>query len=380
MADKIKSQTGGKEHEDSFEGDALARKEISDASRKKADGRDAEEFTKFLKRGSGRRDGEQAGSNAESEFGRTSSAHRNPGKGQVGSTPHAGYDTAGVGSQGKHTGGAIPGHSGQTIGTSTFPDPTGYSGTGAKGTLQFSHPWGRGHGAGNIPSTGHDVAGVGSQGKHAGGAIPGHAHGTVSDRVGGEFAQTQTERRQENYGQHDRVSAIQRESESRDAQLRRERERAEKEHVPTAPAARTGGDAILDSVKAQRISPASEEATNVIRNIGMEVAKRILATHEALNAKQEVRITLQDNTEISVTKEGKTLNVNFAPQSEEMAEILNLRSGDLRSQLMERLRDIDQIEVGIEYERPENYQRDGDGRSRGGRDQQQQEEDSEAQQ
>ncbi|MDR1413529.1 MAG: hypothetical protein LBI56_01140 [Puniceicoccales bacterium] len=122
------------------------------------------------------------------------------------------------------------------------------------------------------------------------------------------------------------------------------------------------GMKILDSLQMQRIEPSSAEAANVIKNLGIEVAQRIIASHEALNAKQEVRITLQESilkeTEVFITKDGKSLSVNFFTQSDESANILNHRSGELRMQLMEKLQDIDHIEIGVEQQESNDGQGD----------------------
>ncbi|MDR1401610.1 MAG: flagellar hook-length control protein FliK [Puniceicoccales bacterium] len=128
------------------------------------------------------------------------------------------------------------------------------------------------------------------------------------------------------------------------------------------------GMQILNNLQMQRIesASASAEAANVIKNLGVEVAEKIIASYEALNAKQEVRITLQENilkdTEISISKDGKSLNVNFVTQSDESASILNHRSGELRTQLMEKLHGIDHISIGVERQES-NENQSGDGRS-----------------
>jgi type III secretion system needle length determinant len=144
------------------------------------------------------------------------------------------------------------------------------------------------------------------------------------------------------------------------------------------------GNAILDTIQMRHIDPLSVEAAGIIKNLGVQVAEKIIATYEALNAKQEVRMTLQDSvlksTEVVISKNGGQLNVTFLTGSEESANILNYRSGDLRTQLMERLADVNNVEVEVEHQNAsDNQNSDGRSQNRFGGDQQQGEEDSEQQ-
>ena len=147
-------------------------------------------------------------------------------------------------------------------------------------------------------------------------------------------------------------------------------------------AQQVAGNVILDSIQAQRISQAaSEKAAAAIRDVGVQVAERIIATNEALNAKQEVRITIQNNilkdTEVFISKDGKQINVNFVTGASESAAILNQRSGELRSQLMENLKDVDYVEVNVEDQSGQNdNDQENGGNSRNQDNQQNEQEDN----
>jgi hypothetical protein len=135
----------------------------------------------------------------------------------------------------------------------------------------------------------------------------------------------------------------------------------------SASAGATQGVKILESLAMQRIEPQSQEAASVIKSLGVQVAEKIIASYEALNAKQEVRVTLQDSvlkdTEVLISKDGKAISVNFVTGSDESASILNHRSGELRMQLMEKLNGIDHIDIEIEHQNANDNQ-NNDGRSR----------------
>lgn len=129
------------------------------------------------------------------------------------------------------------------------------------------------------------------------------------------------------------------------------------------------GNVILNTIAAQRTYVEPTEAASTIRDIGVQVANEILATREALNAKQEVRIMLKDSvlkdTEVFVIKDGKSLSVSFVTGASESADILNQRSGDLRTQLMERLDDVDFVDIQVE----DNSQSNADNQNQDGRSQ-----------
>jgi hypothetical protein len=145
------------------------------------------------------------------------------------------------------------------------------------------------------------------------------------------------------------------------------------------------GNKILDGLQAQHIEPTSNEAASLIKEIGVQIAERIIATNEALGARQEVRVTLQESvlkdTEVIISKDGKSLNVTFVTGSGESADVLNYRSGELRAQLMERLNDVSNIEVEIEHQgSSDNQNSDGRSQNRFGNQQQQDEEEKGRQQ
>lgn len=98
-----------------------------------------------------------------------------------------------------------------------------------------------------------------------------------------------------------------------------------------------------------KVNDLASEAATAIKDIGVEIAARICATTEALNAGMEVRITIQENTlkgtEVFITKNGKEIGIRFVTCDTQSADILNQRSGELRSQLMGSLKDIDYVEV-----------------------------------
>lgn len=148
------------------------------------------------------------------------------------------------------------------------------------------------------------------------------------------------------------------------------------------PGAMAYGNVILDTIAAQRTYVEPTEAASTIRDIGVQVANEILATREALNAKQEVRIMLKDSvlkdTEVFVIKDGKSLSVSFVTGASESADILNQRSGDLRTQLMERLDDVDFVDIQVEdnsQSNAENQNQDGRSQNRFGNGDQSQDDD-----
>lgn len=116
---------------------------------------------------------------------------------------------------------------------------------------------------------------------------------------------------------------------------------------------------ILNSIESAHVAPTSTTAAEIIKNVGSTIAERILATQEALNANQEVRITLQDNvlknTEVFISRDKSGLNVHFITGAMESADILNFRSGDLRTQLMEKFPEYKNIDVQVENTQ-EQYQ------------------------
>jgi type III secretion system needle length determinant len=144
------------------------------------------------------------------------------------------------------------------------------------------------------------------------------------------------------------------------------------------------GAKILNNIQLQHIEPNVSESVEAIKNLAMQVAEKIIATNEALNAKQEVRITLQDgilkDTEVSISKEGKSLDVVFSTGSNASENLLRANSETLMRQLRNNLKDIDRVDIEIEqHEQSANDNQKNDGRSRNRFGNQQQEEDEENQ-
>ncbi|MDR2776682.1 MAG: type III secretion HpaP family protein [Puniceicoccales bacterium] len=141
------------------------------------------------------------------------------------------------------------------------------------------------------------------------------------------------------------------------------------------------GTKILNNIQLQHIEPKVNESAEVIKSLAIQVAEKIIATNEALNAKQEVRITLQDgilkDTEVSIFKEGKSLGVVFSTGSNDSENLLRANSDALMRQLQNNLKDIDRVDIEIEQHEQQNANdnQNNNGRSRD----QQQEEDEENQ-
>ena len=97
------------------------------------------------------------------------------------------------------------------------------------------------------------------------------------------------------------------------------------------------------------VNETAESAEEVIRNIGIQVAERIEATMEALNARQEVRLAIQNTllkgSTVIISKIGKEHNVSFVTVNDQQVYFLSQHIGELRSRLMEALKDIDYVEV-----------------------------------
>lgn len=99
---------------------------------------------------------------------------------------------------------------------------------------------------------------------------------------------------------------------------------------------------ILENVTGgSRIEEAAAASAAEINAICADVAARIIACAEALNARQEVRITMQNailkGTEVFISKDGKQLGIRFVTYSHESCDILQQNLGQLREQLMRTL-------------------------------------------
>ncbi|MDR2779109.1 MAG: hypothetical protein LBB16_02370 [Puniceicoccales bacterium] len=136
------------------------------------------------------------------------------------------------------------------------------------------------------------------------------------------------------------------------------------------------GAKILDNIQTQHIGLKINESAKVITNLAIQVAEKIIATNEALNARQEVRITLQDgvlkDTDVVISKEGKTLSVVFFTGSSDSVNLLRDNSDGLMRQLQNNVKDISYVEIEIEQQSASDNQ-NNDGRSRNRFDYQQQE-------
>jgi hypothetical protein len=116
----------------------------------------------------------------------------------------------------------------------------------------------------------------------------------------------------------------------------------------------------------------AEQQAGVIKSIGVEVAERILASNAALDAKQEVRISLRENilqsTEVIVSKDGKMLAVNFYTAAAESASLLAAKQAELRLHLLNNLSDVNDVDVNIFQEQGADSSGTGDSRDGRSRD------------
>ncbi|MDR2436368.1 MAG: hypothetical protein LBD33_03630 [Puniceicoccales bacterium] len=134
-----------------------------------------------------------------------------------------------------------------------------------------------------------------------------------------------------------------------------------------------GGDAILGSLhtssefhKAEAAK--AEKQVNIIKSVGTEIAERILASTAALNAKQEVRITLKNSvlpsTEIILAKDGKMLSVDFFTSASASASLLSSKQAELRLHLLNTLHDVNDVDVNVYQDTSAESGDSHDGRSR----------------
>ncbi len=131
------------------------------------------------------------------------------------------------------------------------------------------------------------------------------------------------------------------------------------------------GDAILGSLPNTStfyntdVNKVVDTQTKTIQTIGVEIAERIIASHEALNAKQEVRISLKDNilsqTEVRIFKDDATgvLGVGFCTSSDRSAALLYAKQTGLRAYLLQNLKDVSDVEVSVYQDSVNNEQHDG---------------------
>ncbi len=148
------------------------------------------------------------------------------------------------------------------------------------------------------------------------------------------------------------------------------------------------GDTILGNLRnisdfySTSVNKTVEVETNTIKTLGSEVAERIIASREALNAEKEVRVSLKDNvlpqTEIRIVKNEKTnsLAVDFYTSSDKSAVLLSMKQTDLRMYLNDKLTNFSDIEVNVYQNSAGDEHNDGRSRQEYVGEQPQQEEDS----
>ena len=94
---------------------------------------------------------------------------------------------------------------------------------------------------------------------------------------------------------------------------------------------------------------------SAVRSVCIEVAEKIIATEEALNAGQIVPLSLTHEadvlpeTTVRIRKSSGEVLVTFNTSNYESVTILNNYTGYIRSFLMEFLKHIDYIEVSVNF-------------------------------
>ncbi|MDR0679883.1 MAG: hypothetical protein LBF42_02510 [Puniceicoccales bacterium] len=137
---------------------------------------------------------------------------------------------------------------------------------------------------------------------------------------------------------------------------------------------KSGGEAILNSLRTlsefsqSEIAKAGKQA-GMVKSLGYEVAERILASADALNAKQEVRVVIKDNilkdTEVVISKDSKMLAVDFYTSADRSASWLISKQVELRAHLLQTLQGFNDVDVNVYQEASETDSGDShDGRSR----------------
>ncbi|MDR3144153.1 MAG: flagellar hook-length control protein FliK [Puniceicoccales bacterium] len=400
-SDGVKGKFDGTAKGDSFESDSFSKREISDVDKKGVDPRDAWLFEKKFseeKRSDGNADRGRRGlfgdhfskntapSGAIAVYGDSGHVHggedgmRTDGTARTGGESRQSHGGAiiGYGDRGHvhaHEGGMRTDGTAHAGGESRQPHGGAIIGYGDRGHVH-------GH-EGGMRTDGTARTGGESRQPHGGAIIGygdgGHVHGHeggqhANAHIGEKFIPRVTR----DSGSQNQIlgdGAVKNDSKLRDSRNNLDRENDHRGAIPAI-----SGNVILDNMQTMHIDPTSSEAAGIIKNLGVQVAEKIIATYEALNAKQEVRITLQENllkdTEVVISKDGGRLNVTFMTGSDESASILNHRSGDLRSQLMERLADVNSVEIEVEQQNQnasDNQNRDGRSQNRFGNEQQDEE-------
>ena len=124
--------------------------------------------------------------------------------------------------------------------------------------------------------------------------------------------------------------------------------------------------AIAQQAATQSVSRMPTDSKEVFSKIGNEIVAKMIATSDALAAKQEVKMSFKNDvlqgTEATLLKDGNKLSVNFITDVDKSEQIILQNRNDLQSLLLEKLHGT---EVVIEVSRGKNTNSDtGDGRSR----------------
>ncbi|MDR2735545.1 MAG: hypothetical protein LBB20_01740 [Puniceicoccales bacterium] len=126
---------------------------------------------------------------------------------------------------------------------------------------------------------------------------------------------------------------------------------------------------LMDKAIPDRIdeSASLKSSAERLAKISSEIVSRILVSHAALDAKQEVRVRLSNailpGTEILISKDGTKLSVQFNTTVSESAFFLMGRQGELRQHLMDNLKEISHVEIKLKDDSQARWT-SGDGRSK----------------
>ncbi|MDR1173272.1 MAG: hypothetical protein LBK24_00560 [Puniceicoccales bacterium] len=138
------------------------------------------------------------------------------------------------------------------------------------------------------------------------------------------------------------------------------------------------GARILASMQLQHIEPKVNESAQVIKSLIQQVVEKITATYEALNAQQQVIVTLRggivENMRVFISKVGRVLHVVVAPGSKECEMAAQAGSGTLVRRLQNNLKDIDRVDIVIEQHGQQGADDDQGNKGRGNQQQGKEEE------
>ena len=101
-------------------------------------------------------------------------------------------------------------------------------------------------------------------------------------------------------------------------------------------------NAMLENVVGgSRIDESAGSSAAEIKAIGANIAARIIAANEALNAGLEISITIQESvlrgTKVFISRKGAQVEVRFVTASQESCDVLQQQAGLLREQLKQTL-------------------------------------------